>query len=402
MRTLLRSVVEACCSLKLTVALLALGIVLVVFATLDQVNLGIWAVQHIYFRSFIAWGHLPFTTIVCPLPGGYLVGGLLLLNLLCAQFARFTLTWRNLGLHFTHFGIVLLLVGELVTGLTSVESFMTLDTGATRNFIEEKVGRELAIVDVTDPAVDHVWTVPLERLTKQEPVALPGCPFTVQPVAFHENAQLFNRSEAPNAPASMATTGIGTRVVFRPLAVTYRTDEENLPTAFLEIRPSGRSLGIWMVSLAIDQPQAFTLDGRTYELSLRRTRIYLDFALTLLEFRHDRYPGTDIPRNFSSQVKLVSADGKENREARIYMNNPLRHGGYTFYQAGFKPGDRTTILQVMRNPGWLIPYIACVMSSVGLALHFCIVLAGFIARRRRTAFGAAAILGHLGSHAGGQ
>ena len=388
MGRLLRSVADTFSSLKLTVVLLALGIILVVIATLDQVNLGIWAVQAKYFRSFVVVTRWPGTNVALPIfPGGYLVGGLLLVNLLCAQFARFTLTWRNLGLHLTHFGIILLLVGELITGLTSVESDMILDTGGTRNFLEEKFGRELAIVDVTDSGADRVWTVPLERLTKREAIALPGCPFTVQPTVFHENAQLFNRNEAPNAPTSGATAGLGTRVVLQPLAPTYRTDEENVPTALVEFRTPDRSLGKWLVSFAINQPQAFTHEGRTYEVMLRRTRIYLDFALTLLEFRHDKYPGTDIPRNFSSQVKLVSADAKENREVRIFMNNPLRHGGYTFYQAGFKNDDRTTILQVMRNPGWLMPYIACVMSSFGLALHFCILLGGFIARRRTANWG---------------
>ena len=45
------------------------------------------------------------------------------------------------------------------------------------------------------------------------------------------------------------------------------------------------------------------------------------------------------------------------------MNNPLRHGGYTFYQSGFKNDDRTTILQVVRNPGWQLPYFAIAIPS---------------------------------------
>jgi len=32
------------------------------------------------------------------------------------------------------------------------------------------------------------------------------------------------------------------------------------------------------------------------------------------------------------------------------MNNPLRYHGETFYQSGFKPGDQTTILQIVTNP----------------------------------------------------
>lgn len=383
MRALLRSLVERLASLRLTVVLLVLAMVLVIIATLDQVHLGIWAVQAKYFRSFVVVQQLPGTSVSIPFfPGGYLVGGALLLNLLCGQFLRFKLTGRNLGLHLTHFGLVLLLVGELLTGLLAVESHLTLDTGETKNYAEAAFERELAVIDITDPGFDQVWVVPLSRLKRREPVALPGCPLTVIPLRFHENANFFMRGDAPNAPASPATLGFGPQVVVQPAEPTYRPNEENAPTVFVEFRDAAGSAGVMLATLAIDRPQTFTREGRTYSIALRRTRLYFDFSLSLLEFRHDKYPGTEIPRNFSSRVRLRSADGAEDREVRIFMNNPLRHGGYTFYQSGFKNDDRTTILQVVRNPGWLIPYIACVMSGIGLTLHFAITLAGFLRRRQ--------------------
>ncbi|MFT3828987.1 MAG: cytochrome c biogenesis protein ResB [Opitutaceae bacterium] len=385
MRALLRSLVERLASLRLTVVLLVLGMVLVVIATLDQVHLGIWAVQAKYFRSFVVVQQIPGTGVSIPFfPGGYLIGGALLINLLCAQFLRFKLTWRNLGLHLTHFGIILLLVGELLTGLLAVESHLTLDTGDTKNYAEASFGRELAVIDVTDPAFDQVWAVPLSRLSRREPIALPGCPLTLLPLQFHENANFFMRSDAPNAPASPATLGFGPQVVVQPAEPTYRPNEENAPTTFVEFRGPDGPVGVMLATLAIERPQTFTVAGRTYAVVLRRTRIYFDFSLSLLEFRHDKYPGTEIPRNFSSRVRLRSADGAEDRQVRIYMNNPLRHGGYTFYQSGFKNNDRTTILQVVRNPGWLLPYIACVTSGVGLLYHFILTLAGFLQRRRAT------------------
>ncbi|HLP01176.1 MAG TPA: cytochrome c biogenesis protein ResB [Opitutaceae bacterium] len=386
MRALLRTLVERLASLRITVVLLVLAMVLVVIATLDQVHLGIWAVQAKYFRSFVVVQQLPGTGVSIPFfPGGYLIGGALLINLLCAQFLRFTLTWRNLGLHFTHFGIILLLVGELLTGLLAVESHLTLDTGDTKNYAEASFERELAVIDVTDPAFDQVWAVPLSRLSRREPIALPGCPLTLLPLQFHENANFFMRRDAPNAPASPATLGFGPAVVVQPAEPTYRPNEENAPTAFVEFRGPDGPVGVMLATLAIERPQTFTAAGRTYAVVLRRTRIYFDFSLSLLEFRHDKYPGTEIPRNFSSRVRLRSAEGAEDRQVRIYMNNPLRHGGYTFYQSGFKNNDRTTILQVVRNPGWLLPYIACVISGLGLLYHFILTLAGFLQRRRATA-----------------
>jgi hypothetical protein len=60
-----------------------------------------------------------------------------------------------------------------------------------------------------------------------------------------------------------------------------------------------------------------------------------------------------------------------------------------FYQAGFENNDRTTVLQVVRNPSWLLPYISCALMSVGLLIQFGLHLVGFV-RRRASAAAAAA------------
>ena len=54
------------------------------------------------------------------------------------------------------------------------------------------------------------------------------------------------------------------------------------------------------------------------------------------------------------------------------MNQPLRYAGETFYQASFANDDRTSILQVVRNPGWLLPYIACAMVGRRTCLAVCL------------------------------
>ena len=106
MKNFLKSVRDFLVSLNLTVVLIVLGMVLVFAATLDQVNLVIWAVQEKYFRSFVVYTQVGRFAV--PLfPGGYLVGGLLLANLIAAHIYRFSLTWRKLGIQLTHFGFIL-------------------------------------------------------------------------------------------------------------------------------------------------------------------------------------------------------------------------------------------------------------------------------------------------------
>jgi cytochrome c biogenesis protein ResB len=130
------------------------------------------------------------------------------------------------------------------------------------------------------------------------------------------------------------------------------------------------------------QPQTFDYAGRTWRLAMRFERAYKPYSLTLLKFSHDRYIGTEIPKNFASKVRLHSEDGSTDREVLIYMNNPLRYDGLTFYQAGFDNNDTTTVLQVVKNPSWILPYIACIMMGVGLLIQFGIHLFAFVAKRR--------------------
>ena len=66
------------------------------------------------------------------------------------------------------------------------------------------------------------------------------------------------------------------------------------------------------------------------------------------------------------------------------MNNPLRHAGLTFYQASFEKGDKVSILQVVRNPGWVLPYISCIMMGLGLLVQFGLHLVGFVRKRAAT------------------
>jgi hypothetical protein len=385
-------------SLKLTVVLLVLGLILIFAATLDQVNLGIWAVQEKYFRSFYVLAK-PFGIPIPVFPGGYLIGGLLLINLISAHIYRFKRGWRKFGIELTHIGLILLLIGELFTGLWQEDYSMRLTQGEPKNYSESQFDFELAITDTTDPKFDDVVVVPGERLAKGEPIQHPKLPFRIIPKQYFPNSTLSMRSTpaegAPAArtePPSPATVGIGPRLVATPLPMTYKMDERNLPTAFVELVGAEGSLGTYLAAPHPGRepphdpaiaPQRFEHAGRTWTLGLRPERAYKPFTLELLKFSHDRYAGTEIPKNFSSRIRLTTPDGRDDREVLIYMNNPLRYAGLTFYQASYdRTNPNVTILQVVRNPSWLVPYIACALMTFGLLWQFSIHLFAFLGRRR--------------------
>ena len=387
-----RTLVAALASLQLTVALLGLSLAMIFVATLDQVHLGVWGVQQKYFHSFFVMAKVPGTDFTLPVfPGGYLLGGALLLNLVTAHADRFRMAWKKSGIWLTHAGLILLLIGEGLSGLMQRDGQVRLDVGQTRRYVESFRESELAVADVTNAGYDEVVAIPVARLAGQDVIQHPKLPFTLRPVAYFPNATLRMRSQVPNAPPSMATMGDGAEMVAEPAPMTYKPDESNWPTGFVELAGPEGTLGTWLVSAMLDEPQSFTYQGRTWQIALRARRDYLPFTLTLGKFTHDIYPGTDIPKNFASTIQLRSDDGRDDRSVLISMNNPLRYGGFAFYQAGYANNDHTSVLQAVRNPSWQIPYASCALISLGLVLQFGISLFGFFRRRGSPASRAAEV-----------
>ena len=380
----LKSPLRILSSLRLTVICLGLGMLLVFLGTLAQVHLGIHAVQARYFQSLLIYWSPPGASWKIPvLPGGYLLGTVLLVNLIAAHAVRFQLTRKKLGIILLHFGVILLLIGQLLTGLFARETQMRIDEGQTLGYSEAPREVELAVIDVTDPNFDQVVAIPEEVLARGGTIQSPTLPFTLNVRQFMGNARLTMRSQEPQAPPSQATTGSGKNIVVAEIPRTVKDDERDLTSAFVQVDGVERPLGTWLLSNAIPDPQGFTLNGHTYELAMRQRRFYKQFALTLLDFAHDSYAGTDIPKNFSSRVRLLDFERNENREVVISMNDPLRYRGFTFYQSGFDNNDKTTILQVVKNPAMLLPYIACGLVALGLVVQFSMHLFGFVRKRTR-------------------
>ena len=386
---------EILSSLRLTVALLALSIVLIFFGTLDQANIGIYGAQEKYFEHFIGvWQYPPqwplggfLHWLHLPIPGGYLIGPLLVVNLTLAHFKYFRLTWRRAGIALIHTGVVLLLVSQLLTNLLQEESYMTIDEGGSANYTESFRTDELVIIEHSDSEKDYVLSIPIPFIEDTPTLQHPKFPLSIDVEAFYPNSRIFRRSDVPNAKPSRVNRGLGKEMdlVVTELPKTYKQDERNRSSAVLTLRDGDEAVGTWLVSTAFDEetpPQLLTYGGRDYEIALRFKRSYLPYRIELIDFSHDLYPGTDIPKNYSSLVRIRNQDTGVDRQTLIYMNNPLRYEGLAFFQYSFANNDTTTVFQVVRNPGWLIPYISVVLVSAGLLVQFGFHLVRFVKSRQ--------------------
>ena len=354
--------------------------ILVFLGTLDQINIGVYEAENRYFKSFFLYFTPPGTALRIPwFPGGYLVGGLLVVNLIAAHLARFKVSWKKAGLLLLHTGVILLLLGQLFTSLFQVESQMRLDQGETKNYSVSYYHDELAVIDTSAPDSEQVISIPDSQLYKGHKIRLPVDSLEVVINEYFPNSALFRSDQLP--PQNSPHLQIGPMAVSVQQKRTYKENERNMPTAAVSVLQGGKAVGSWNLAAGFPQPVNFQAAGKNYQIVLRPKRFYKPFTIQLVQFSHDRYAGTDIAKNFSSRIRLVDPANHEDRETLIYMNHPLRYQGMTFYQSGFENNDRTSILQVVKNPGWLVPYVSCALIALGLVLQFGMHLTSFLRRR---------------------
>ena len=325
-----------------------------------------------------------------PFAGGYLVGIVLLINLLAAHFQRFTFSRKKIGIFLTHAGLIFMLIGQLVTDKYQVESNLRLVEGQSKGYSISGSECELVLIDKSRPDTDIVAAIPAVSLEQSTTHQTETLPFEFTILEYYTNSDLGTLGQGEE---NKATRGKGLELAATPRPSVTSLEEVNFPAAYLRLKSTGgKELGTWMVSAlfgALKNPipeQTFEFDGKEYELALRFTRHYTPYDIELVDFKHDKFQGTEKARNFSSLVIVRDRASGAEREVNIWMNHPLRYEGKTYFQASFDPENaKATVLQVVRNPGWVTPYISCAMVGMGMLIQFLTHLFSFNKKRKAAA-----------------
>ena len=121
----------------------------------------------------------------------------------------------------------------------------------------------------------------------------------------------------------------------------------------------------------IGEESKISLDGTEFYLSYGSREIKLPFALELVDFQLERYPGSESPSSYASEVILIDTDKGIREPHRIFMNNVLNYGGYRFFQSSYDPDEKGTILSVNHDYwGTLITYIGYALLTLGMIISF--------------------------------
>lgn len=120
-----------------------------------------------------------------------------------------------------------------------------------------------------------------------------------------------------------------------------------------------------------NRPIALMVDGKRVQLYVTKETLTLPFEFVLTKFKMDKDPGTNNPASYESFVRLFSDKGPT--DYHVYMNNPLKYEGFTFYQASYSQdnnGNYSSTLSANVDPGRAIKYFGSLMLILGAIWHY--------------------------------
>ncbi len=305
-----------------------------------------------------------------------------------------------------HLGVGLLMVGQFIFGDGQREERIAIFEGQKTQVAYELDTVELVFIDKSDADTNHVvaFEHPMlqQSLANKKFLSSEKIPFEIRVDRWMVNSTREDRKRAPQpTDDDYKLTGAGVREYeFKELPKSGGAKSEtNYATAYVTLRDKDnkREIGSFAVSQLFNDDaimyksvyEQAEAAGKTWDFGLRFRRNYKPYSIILDDVVMEEYTGTSKPKDYSSYVKINDAQGDTLQQGRIWMNNPMRFRGETFYQSGYMNGSRNpygveqTTLQVVTNAGWLIPYVACVLCGLGMLVHFGGTFARFASRYDR-------------------
>jgi cytochrome c-type biogenesis protein CcsB len=117
------------------------------------------------------------------------------------------------------------------------------------------------------------------------------------------------------------------------------------------------------------EPISATVGNTNVEFSYGPIPLYLPFSLQLTDFQLEKYPGSDSPASFASELVLNDKERNLTRNVRVFMNNTLNYRGYKFFQSSYDQDEKGTVLSVNADGlGTTVTYVGYLMLALGFVL----------------------------------
>lgn len=128
-----------------------------------------------------------------------------------------------------------------------------------------------------------------------------------------------------------------------------------------------RKVNVFGRSGVFVEPATCTINGIHLNLSYGPIVRDLPFSIYLKDFQLERYPGSNSPSSYASEIVLKDPTSSLEKPFRIFMNNILNYNGYRFFQSSFDRDEKGTILSVNQDYwGTMVTYIGYFLMIVGM------------------------------------
>lgn len=386
----------------------------------------------------------------------YMIFFLFAVNLTAVIIDRYPWKAHHVGFISAHVGILILLLGSLVTRYWGVDGSMTLDVGGQSSYVTvpetdlvlytslngesfQKFHEQTVNFFKEPPSAKNPLKIPLASgdlvfddfyyyalvdskiVASDETSEAPGVRFQISNDRVNQTQWLLGKknqiSELMLGPARVVLTEkpysyvSGNVLVLQPdgpnkLRYQVYSDKLQRQTLSGVVEAGGRFALGWMnlefrllkylphakqeiryVQRQQSSPEAvsavhFRYNGKDqwiglnsmarlfgqsemYVVTYGNRRLQLPFELELRDFEVGRYQGTMRAASYQSRVYLPDTQ----KDVIISMNEPLKHKGFTFYQASFQEdgGGKpvASILSVNHDPGRWMKYMGSLLIVFG-------------------------------------
>ncbi|RPJ34003.1 MAG: hypothetical protein EHM17_08260 [Verrucomicrobiaceae bacterium] len=372
-----------------TILLLLLGL-LTWFATLEQVEHGLYPTLNKYFhwKSVFLLPEIKGKMVPLPLPGGYWVGVVLLINLTLGGVIRIRKGWKHAGNLISHLGIIFMLVAGGVAHHFSERGNMAVGEGESSNTAEDYFEYVVEVAEIKDAAPDAIHVIRGKHIDdlsagKNRVFRFPNLPFDLEIGGYLKNCLPAAITERAPAAGELVTDNY--YLMERPGEINA---EANTAGCYARIvQRDGTKSAPFILAGASFHPFTVKHGERVFTIDMRKRLWPMPFTVKLDEFTAEFHPGTMKPAKFISKVTRIENGGEA--KVTIQMNEPMRYEGLTFFQAsygppGAGPGQRMySVFEIVKNPADHWPEYSLYVVSFGMLVTFLTKLGAYLATTSR-------------------
>lgn len=355
-------------------------------ATLEMVDAGLLATLQKYFHwsSWYVLAKCPVfgsdLKLIIPMPGGYWVCALLMVNMFLGGLIRARKGWKTVGVLMSHFAIIFMIAAGGVAQVFEKRGVMILFEGDQSDFAVSLTDPNIEIFEIEDGKATGMVTVVTEadlrglKTSEVRRIVLPDQPFDLELTGW-----LTNMVVRPASTSESANPAVdGWRLVELPLE---KEGELNSPGCYARaVFPDGRKSDVFLLAVpppgfvrGVYAPQVIEAEGQKFAVRLAKETIPVPFPIKLDDAIAEYFPNSMKPKSFMSKIHRMEEDPIP---VEISMNEPMRQDGFTFFQRTMSGGPQESGaveysgLEVVKNPADRWPEYSLYIVTLGLFIHF--------------------------------